>query len=154
MKFKLTLATVMFSLSTLSFATEQQSTIKCPDISELKAARFAEANAVYDTNLWEVLQPSSQYGTENAWNFKVNIEAENKNGAMQQAVATLESMHLINGPEKVDDKWMCHYRSGQHDAVAIMNVPSSTVASTKSKKAVANNKKETITKNSEQLASK
>jgi hypothetical protein len=123
MKSKLALATVMFSLTTCGFAAQQQAEVKCPDISELKSVKFSDASAVYDTNLWEVAQPSGQYGTKHAWNFKVNIEADDKSGAMQRALATLESMRLINGPEKIDDKWLCHYRSGQHDAVAVMNLP-------------------------------
>lgn len=141
MKSKLALATVMFSLASSGFAATQQETVVCPDINELKAGHFASANAVYDTNLWAVAQTASKYGTKNPWNFTVNIEADDQAGAMQQATAMLGEMHLISGPEKVDNDWMCHYRSGQHDAVAIMSLPklpteTKAVAKAKAHKAV------------------
>jgi len=145
MKFKFALATVMLSLAASSFAAttttpSAQPEIKCPDIRELQAAQFIEASAVYDTNLWEVMQSSSQYGTQNAWNFKLNIEAEDKSSAMKLASSTLSTMKLIEGPERVDNNYMCHYRAGQHEAVAIMKLPtvpgeSTAVAQAKTKAA-------------------
>lgn len=132
MRLKSALATLLFALPVCSFAAEP--TIKCPDITELKSGHFTDASEVYDTNLWEVIQSSSLYGTKDTWNFKVNIEADDKDNAIKLADATLNAMHLISGPEKVDNQWMCHYRSGQHDAVAILKLPAAnqpTVASAK-----------------------
>jgi len=134
MKAKLALVTLLASLSTHGFAADvldANGAVKCPDISELKAAKFTNANSVYDTNLWKVGSLSNQYGTKNAWQFTFHIEADDKDGAIKNAATALTSIRLINGPEKIDNAWMCHYRSGQHDAVAIMSVPDNghTVAS-------------------------
>lgn len=145
MKSKLALATVLLSLASSGFAaSQQQDTVKCPDISELKASKFTEASAVYDTNLWEVMQTSSQYGTQNNWNFKLNIEAEDKAGALQEAANNLSQIHLIDGPERVDNKFMCHYRSGQFEAVAIMSLPTTKTVAQKAKAAKVVSKAEKL----------
>jgi len=117
MKFK-ALAVLML-LSTTALAATPSKPQKCPDIGDLKNARFTVAKAVEESNLWIVSQADDRYGTKQKWHFVVNIEALDESDALKKAEIALSTMKLVEGPAAVEKDWMCYYRNGQHDATAV-----------------------------------
>lgn len=81
----------------------------CPEVNLIKKTPFNQVQKGDHQDIWTFTQNHQKYKTPYQWEFSIMVEAGNHRDAFKKA--NLSQLKKTKGPEKIDDVWVCDYKS-------------------------------------------
>lgn len=115
-------AIILFINSSLLCGNTENNINDCPNPNAFQEIAFDTIEKGDTPGVWTLIQKNHTYNTPNDWKFSLMIEANDRKNALKKAKLALSGLQKMQGPEKVNEVWVCDYKSKfALSAVAISN---------------------------------